>query len=309
MKRLLAAGLTLALFLPGHAPAKDVYKAFLDPAIPHHKAIMELLAKIEAKPDDASLYNDLGCLVAWDGFWRDALRNFEAAAKLDKGDTKPMFNAGLVHAWMGDWGAARSAFGKAVKRGPGNWAAWWMLGYAEEKQGNAASAVDAYKRALRMDTSLFDVRRNPFAASSRLKAVVLTETYEKRLVRAAMPRAEQFEDDERITNLLQPSKVTPRAATAPSTPEPAATGPIVTTVPPAVTVSPRTGVGAPGSPYAAQPVAPRDVAPHPALIAPDAAPRRVPVPGPGGGEPYVPPQTAPVQPPRPPIVPGPGAGA
>ena len=309
MKRLLAAGLALALFLPGHAPAKDVYKAFLDPGIPHHQTIKELLAKIEANPKDASLYNDLGCLVAWDGFWRDALRNFETAARLDKGDTKPMFNAGLVHAWIGDWGAARSAFGKAVKRGPGNWAAWWMLGYAEEQQGNAASAVDAYKTALRMDTSLFDVRRNPFAASSRLKAVVLTETYEKRLVRAAMPRSEQFEDEGRITTLLQPSRVPPQAAAPPSAPEAAATGPVVTTVPPAVTVSPRTGAGAPGSPYGVQPAPPREVTPHPALIAPSAPPRRVPVPGPGGGEPDAPPQTAPVQPPRPPIVPGPGAGA
>ncbi len=107
MRRFLAAGAAALLLAAGPMAGKDVYKAFLSPEVPHHRAIQEILAQIEAHPDDASLFNDLGCLVAWDGFWRDALRNFETAAKLDPADTRPMFNAGIVYAYKGEWGNAQ----------------------------------------------------------------------------------------------------------------------------------------------------------------------------------------------------------
>ena len=324
MKRSLAAGAAALLLAAGPGAGKDVYKAFLSSEVPHHRAIQEILAQIEVNPLDAGLFNDLGCLVAWDGFWRDALRNFETAAKLDPGDTRPLFNAGIVYAYKGEWGNARSAFQKAVKRGPGNWAGWWMLGYAEEQLGNTQSALDAYKTSLRMDTSLFDVKTNPFAANSRLKAMVLTATYDKRLARAAMPRAEEFSDANRIGALLQPSKAAPRAAAEPEAP-PSATGPVITNVPAASSPA-RTGNVAPAPPRPYRPpVAPGSGPGSPAGTAPaDGASRRIP--GPGGFEPApaVPqtapgapqpapgvPQTAPAVPPpsTTSVVPGPGAGA
>ncbi len=184
---------TLAtLVFAGPLAARDVYKGFLEPSIPQHRATLDLLARLETAPNDASLHNDLACLIARDGFWRDALREFGVAAKLDKADGRPLYNAGLVHATRGEWGSAASSFRKAVSRAPGNWVAWWMLGYAEERRGNDSSAIAAYKVSLRVDTSLFDVRRNPFAAYTRLKGRVLLETLEGRLVRAALPVAEQM---------------------------------------------------------------------------------------------------------------------
>jgi Flp pilus assembly protein TadD len=329
MKRFLALGAAALLLAAGPGAGKDVYKAFLSPEVPHHRAIREILAQIEINPKDASLFNDLGCLVAWDGFWRDALRNFETAAKLDPGDTRPLFNAGIVYAYKGEWGNARSAFQQAVKRGPGNWAGWWMLGYAEEQLGNTQSAIDAYKTSLRTDTSLFDVKTNPFAANSRLKAMVLTATYDKRLARAAMPQAEEFSNADRIGALLQPSKVVPRsAATAAGEPEaPSATGPVITNVPAAASSAPaRTGSVAPAPPRPYRPPFTPGGEPASATgAAPaDGTARRIP--GPGGFEPATTspgapaaaphtapgaPQTAPAAPPpaTTSVVPGPGAGA
>jgi len=332
MKRIFAVGATALLLAAGPGAGKDVYKAFLSPEVPHHRAIQEILAQIEINPLDASLFNDLGCLVAWDGFWRDALRNFETAAKLDPGDTRPLFNAGIVYAYKGEWGNARSSFQKAVKRGPGNWAGWWMLGYAEEQLGNTQSALEAYKTSLRMDTSLFDVRKNPFAANSRLKAMVLTATYDKRLARAAMPRAEEFSDAGRIAALLQPSKAAPQtAASAGPEAPPSATGPIITNVPAASSPA-RTGNVTPAPPRPNRPpFAPAGETGSPAGTAPaDGTSRRLPGPGgfepapaaprPAGAPPSVPgapqtvpgvPQTAPSAPPpgTTSVVPGPGAGA
>lgn len=185
-----AAVLLFALAIP--AAAKDVYKAFLDPGIPQHKATLDILARLEQNPNDASLHNDLGCLIARDGFWRDALREFETAEKLDKKDGRAPYNAGLVQTTRGAFSAARSDFKKAVDRNPGNWPAWWMLGFAEEKLGNAGAAVKAYAQALRVDTSLFDVKRNPYAIQSTLKARVLLETYDARFARAALASTEQL---------------------------------------------------------------------------------------------------------------------
>jgi len=120
-------------------------------------------------------------------------------------------------------------------------------GYAEEQLGNTQSALEAYKTSLRMDTSLFDVRKNPFAANSRLKAMVLTATYDKRLARAAMPR--------RRSSRMRPHRRAPaaeqgRAADCglrrPEAP-PSATGPIITNVPAASSPA-RTGNVTPAPP-------------------------------------------------------------
>ncbi len=193
-----AAALLLVLAIP--ALAKDVYKGFLDPGNPQHRATLDLLARLEQTPNDASLHNDLGCLIARDGFWRDALRELDTAAKLDKKDGRAPYNAGLVQTTRGEWGSARSAFKTAVDRNPGNWPAWWMLGFAEEKLGNPNAAVKAYARSLRVDTSLFDVKRNPYAVQSRLKARVLLETYEVRFARAALPGTEQLAQPDIVTS-------------------------------------------------------------------------------------------------------------
>jgi hypothetical protein len=207
-----AAVLCLALALP--AAAKDVYKAYLDPGNPQHRATLDILARLDQTPNDASLHNDLGCLIARDGFWRDALREFETAEKLDKKDGRPPYNAGLVQTTRGEWGAARSAFKKAVDRDPGNWPAWWMLGFAEEKLGYADAAAQAYARSLRVDTSLFDVKRNPYALQSRLKARVLLETFDARFARAALASTEQLAQPEILTS-FQAGRVAVTAAPGP----------------------------------------------------------------------------------------------
>jgi len=289
MRRLLP--LLLLLVLPGTAPAPDIYKAFLDESLPNHRAIKETLALIEQSPGDAALYNDLGCLISWDGFWRDALKNFEKAAELDPKDSKPLFNSGVVQAWLGEWSAAKSAFGKAVKRDPGNWPAWWMLGFSEERLGRTEAAVDAYKRSLRVDTSLFDIQKNPFAAMTKLKGRVLLETYGTRMVRAVMPKGEQLEDPKRIARFFQESRPAAAAGAAVATAPPAGVlpgprgGPVVTAVPsvsspatrPAATATPRTPAPYAVAPAPARETAPSEAAPPP----PDEPARRMPVPGPG----------------------------
>lgn len=228
-KALLPGAIAVSLLFAPVASGKDVYKPYLDKAIPHHAAILDTLKKLEKSPEDAQLHNDLGCLVAWDGFWRDALRSFDAASDLDPKDARPWFNAGLVEALRGEWGAARSRFRKAVKVDPGNWSAWWMLGFAEETLGHENAAVDAYSRSLRVDTSLFDPRVNPFAVATRLKSRVLLRTYERRRVDAALPYSNQLSDTSRIAAFFQ---ARPVAAPVPApAPVPARTGPVVTAVP------------------------------------------------------------------------------
>ncbi|MHB8798050.1 MAG: tetratricopeptide repeat protein [Thermoanaerobaculia bacterium] len=296
-KALLPGAIAASLLFAPAASGKDVYKPYLDKAIPHHAAILDTLEKLEKSPDDAQLHNDLGCLVAWDGFWRDALRSFAEASDLDPKDSRPWFNAGLVQALRGEWGAARSRFRKAVKADPGNWTAWWMLGFAEETLGHENAAVEAYSRSLRVDTSLFDPRVNPFAVATRLKSRVLLRTYERRRVDAALPFSNQLSDVSRLASFFQqarpvPAKGAARAAESPQS------GPVVTAVP-STTVLPETASepstrparrrrayprgSDPSEPVELQPEPPRQ---EPAAAEPKPeggdAPR---VPGPGGGGP------------------------
>jgi hypothetical protein len=284
------SALALCAALAGPLAARDVYRGFLDPGIPQHRATLDLLERLVKTPNDSSLHNDLACLIARDGFWRDALREFALAAKLDKAASRPLYNAGLVHAMRAEWGSAASSFRKAVSREPGNWAAWWMLGYAEERRGHESAAVAAYKTSLRVDTSLFDVRRNPFAADSRLKSRVLLETLEGRVQRLALPATEQMAQADLVTSFQQgrvgvsavPGGPVPEGVQA--SPDDGAAKPesgaaVVTSVPPVGVSRP---TPAPGSRFtrANEPIPPDFPVQSPAGPAP---PRRVP-PGPGGGE-------------------------
>ncbi len=289
-KALLPGAFLVASLVAVPAAAEGVYKPYLDPAIPHHAAILDTLSRLEASPQDAQLHNDLGCLVAWDGFWRDALRSFEAASELAPKDSRPWFNAGLVEALRGEWGNARSRFRKAVKVDPGNWPAWWMLGFAEENLGHWNAATDAYSRSIRVDTSLFDPRVNPFAVATRLKSRVLLATYEKRRLDAALPFSNQLSSPSRVASFFQAkARVAPPAAPA----EESKSGPVVTTVPP------------PGRPATATPAAEApparlrrglleragrersgqvDVAPAPARPTAEQSSEDAPPPGPGFGD-------------------------
>jgi hypothetical protein len=232
--RLPAILLSLLLLLAGgDVQARDVYKAYLDPAIPRHQAILDTLGRLVESPMDAGLKNDLGCLLAQEGFWRDALREFDESAKLDPKDSHPYFNAGLVRAMKSDWRGARGYFHKAVKRDPGNWPAWWMLGYAEEQIGNTSAAVDAYRTSVRLDMSLFDVTVNPYAAWTKLKPQVFLESYDTRRVRVTLPSMEQMSDPERVASSFQKVKRAAPQAAAPS-PVPtieAKSGPVIVPVP------------------------------------------------------------------------------
>jgi hypothetical protein len=245
-----AGALALCAALAAPLAARNVYRGFLDPENPQHRATLDLLGRLEKTPNDASLHNDLACLIARDGFWRDALREFRVAAKLDKADSRPLYNAGLVHAMRGEWGSAASSFHKAVSRAPGNWAGWWMLGFAEEQRGNESAAIAAYKTSLRVDTSLFDVRRNPFAARTRLKGRVLLESLDARVYRLALPAAEQMAQPDLVTSFQHGHVAVLAVPGAPvQAPEdgaarPGPGGPVVTSVPP---VSPSRPAPPPGS--------------------------------------------------------------
>jgi hypothetical protein len=308
--------------LSGPLYAKDAYKGFLDASVPHHRAILDTLSRIEAAPDDPGLHNDLGCLLVFDGFWKDALAEFETAAKLagkpDKNATfdlehsgsKPHFNAGLVHAVGGSWGAARHSFSKALGYDKSNWTAWWMLGLTEERLGNLNAAVAAYKKSLRVDNALFDVAKNPFAAQSALKWRVLLETYPQRLARAGLPYAEQYADAARLAPFFQRARPAAPAAEDASAEPAQSGGPVFTTIPAGGSPSPGRGGGT-VSTRTAQPRPPfEQFAP---LAQPQPEERRIPVAGPGGSdEPPTAPQPQQGQPqqPQPPPPPqaGPGGG-
>jgi len=242
-----AALLLSALLFAAAAEARDVYKAYLDPGVPRHRAILDTLERLQKAPKDASLKNDLGCLVAQEGHWRDALREFDEAASLAPKDSKPLFNAGLVRAMRGDWRAARAYFRKAASREPGNWPAWWMKGFAEEQLGNPGAAVAAYKASLRVGTSLFDVAVNPYAAWTELKTRVFIETYEERRTKTALGTSEQLSDQERVAAFFQRSRKAPLRAGAgrPADESPvvaeAPSGPVITSVPAVSTSTPTRG--------------------------------------------------------------------
>ena len=233
--------LVAALLAGGSALAGDAPRGSLDPDTPRTRTVLDALAVVQARPDDAGLKNDLGCLMAREGSWRDALREFHESAGLDRRDSRSSFNAGLVLAATGDWQGARSEFQLATKREAVNWPAWWMLGLAEEQLGNTSAALSSYRTSIRIDTSLFDAAVNPFAGRTRLTGKVLSDTEDNRLLRAAIPGANRSTDPGRVASFCQLTTKT-ALATAPRPPVQGArrseAPPVPAAIPPASTPLP-----------------------------------------------------------------------
>jgi tetratricopeptide (TPR) repeat protein len=93
------------------------------------KAQQYYVKAIEAKPDDASLHNNLGNVYADMGKTTDAVAEFQKAAQIDPpGASRYYFNLGAIMYNQGKMDEAASAFKKATELDPKFADAYFLLG-------------------------------------------------------------------------------------------------------------------------------------------------------------------------------------
>ncbi len=94
--------------------------------------------------------------------------------------------------------AAISAYKEAIDRRRGFPPAHFRLGRLYEKLGRTDDAVAEYAKAIRIDDSLRDPKRNPLVVDSRLMDRTSLVNYERDLARATQRREDAFVDAARF---------------------------------------------------------------------------------------------------------------
>jgi hypothetical protein len=292
------------------------YKKYLVAGDPLDDKIAEQEKRVAAAPDDASLHNDLGNLLAQRRFPEEAAQQYEIAIKLDPKNFISAYNLGLVRETEGKISAAISAYQRSIKRKPGFPQSRFRLGRLYEQTNQASSAVHEYAAALWIDPGMRDPKRNPLVIDCQLVYLASLANYHQDVAVASMVDANVYFDTDRFRKLPTTRAISSKEAegSEEEAPAPRDVG-SATTAPGAtrageparggVTARPAAGQALP--PGAARPAqapapgvrrTPLPGRPGPPSAAPAAAPTPAPAPAesaepPPQGNPETPPESAP----------------
>ena len=150
-------------------PAEDpFYRKYLVAGNPLDDEILSMEKKVEANPNDATLRNDFGNLLALRKFPEQAAEQYEMAAELDPTNFIADYNLGILRETEGKMAAAMTAYQKSIARKPGFPQSRFRLGRLYEMQDNLDAAVEQYAKALRIDPT--DARSPAQSARRRLRS-------------------------------------------------------------------------------------------------------------------------------------------
>ncbi len=170
------------------------YRKYLAPGNPLDDRILEQEKRVAADPSSPALHNDFGNLLAARRFPKEAREQYEIAMKLEPSNFLAPYNLGLLAETEGQMGRAIRAYEKSVDRNRGFPPARFRLGRLYEKRGRTGAAIEQYARALHIDPSMRDVRRNPLVADTQLLARVSLGNYERDMARASLSTQAMYAD-------------------------------------------------------------------------------------------------------------------
>lgn len=264
-------------------PAEPFYRKYLVPGNRLDDRILQQERRIEASPNDASLRNDFGNLLAERRFPDQAAEQYEIAAKLDESNFIALYNLGLLRETEGKISRAIRAYQKSIGRKPGFPQAHFRLGRLYERTGRNDDAVREYSQALWIDRSMRDPRRNPLVVDSELIYRASLANYSRDVASASMARESVYAEESRFRAMPVDRALSSQEASGEDESE-------VNLEPRQIGPADAAGSATEGSAGAAK----RSGAPNPKVGRPRPAPRRMRTPA------AVPPGTAPT--PAPPAI-------
>jgi len=184
---ILAIGLALLATVANAAAADPIFVKWLVVDDPGDETIRYYWQQAEAGELDPGELVDLGTMLFYRGWPKDAVIYFKQAVDADPELFEAWFRIGLVKHDEGDLSGARSAYKKCLKIRPGHGWANFYLGLLDEQTGNAKSAMDHYETAFKHAPELADPRYNPEILSSKLQIGAQVRTYDRRRFEAHTP--------------------------------------------------------------------------------------------------------------------------
>ena len=213
---LLAVGAALAASAAEPAeekkPAEPFYRKYLVPGNHLDDQILEQEKRVNESPDDASLRNDFGNLLAARHFPHQAAEQYEIAAKLDKSNFVALYNLGLLRETEGKIMDAMKAYKKSIERKPGFPQSHFRLGRLYEKTYDNEAAIAQYATSMRIDPSMRDPRRNPLVLDSGIMYRASLVNYPLDIASASMVKDSVYVEESRFRTLPVDRSVTSQEA-------------------------------------------------------------------------------------------------
>jgi tetratricopeptide (TPR) repeat protein len=166
---------------------EPIFVQFLDPENPDDATLLDYWQRSLNEELEASAMVDLGTMLYFRGFPKDAERMYRRALKLDKGLYEGWFRLGLVLHGQGDFDSADQAYRRCLKKRPGHGWANFYLGLLEEQRGHGKSAMYHLETAFRHAPELANPAVNPAVLGSKLALGAKIVAYDAQKTRASLP--------------------------------------------------------------------------------------------------------------------------
>jgi tetratricopeptide (TPR) repeat protein len=164
----LCAVLTMGIVVTEGLADEPVFVKWLLMEDPGDRAIAEYWQRHEAGELDVDGMIDLGTMLFYRGYPKDAVRVFRAALDVDKDLAEAWFRIGLVEHHQGELREARRAYERCLRKFKGHGWCNFYLGLLEEQAGNAVQAMEHFQNAFRYAPVLADPTVNPEMTSSEI---------------------------------------------------------------------------------------------------------------------------------------------
>ena len=157
---------------------------------------------VAERPQDPSVYNDLGNLLLLVPQPAEAEEAYRKAVELDPDKVSARFNLGLLLQQRGELREAAKHFQQAVKLEPRHAWAHYQLGAIAERWGQEGKAVDEYAIAFSLDPQLAFPEVNAHIVENKLVTQAMLKAYKNDYGIPSVPQV--YDEPGRIANLLIP---------------------------------------------------------------------------------------------------------
>lgn len=166
------------------------------------KALETQRRLITERPQDPSVYNDLGSLLILEGRLDEAEQAYRKAIEIDPNKVSALFNLGQLQQQRGEVREALKLYERVVEVQPGHAWAHYQMGTLYEAWKQEQKAIEHYARAFALDPQLAFKEVNPQIVENGLITQAMLRAYNEGPKKPQAPR--YFDERERIVNLLVP---------------------------------------------------------------------------------------------------------
>jgi hypothetical protein len=179
-----AIGLSVAVTAVADEP---MFVRWLVAGDPGDETIRNYWERAERDELDPPALVDLGTMLFYRGYPKDAVRYYKRALDRDPDLYEAWFRIGLVEHSQWNLNDARQAYKRCLKALTGHGWCNFYLGLLEEQLGHSSNALYYYRRALKFAPELADPQLNPEVMSSKLMLGVILQDQDRRRFQGSLP--------------------------------------------------------------------------------------------------------------------------